>query len=53
MIDLEEKIKDIIDDVVGITEGNYGWAGQEYILTNTDKAAKMIMELIKKSKNAD
>jgi len=37
-------IADIIQDKVNIAEGNYGWAGQEYILTDIDKATDTIVD---------
>ena len=48
MSDLKQDISDIIQDTVNIAEGNYGWGGQEYILTNIDKAVKLIIERINK-----
>lgn len=41
-----QEIEDIIQYYVNIEEGNYGWGGQEYILTDVDKAACKILELI-------
>jgi len=48
MKNLKQDIFDIIQDTVNIAEGNYGWGGQEYILTNIDKAVKLIIERINK-----
>jgi hypothetical protein len=47
-----EKIKEIIDRVVGIREGNYGWGGQEYELTNTDRASREVFDLMMKNRTS-
>jgi hypothetical protein len=46
------KIKDIIDRVVGIRESEWGWGGQEYELTNTDRASREVFDLIMKNRTS-
>lgn len=43
---MKDKISKIIQSVVDIEEGDYSWGGQQYNLTNIDKAANEILALM-------
>jgi hypothetical protein len=47
-----EQIKDIVYKVVGIEQCGYGWGGDEYGLTNVDKAAEKIFDLMMKNRTS-
>jgi len=47
-----KNIKKIIDDVVGIEQCGYGWGGDEYGLTNTNRAAEKIFDLMMKNRTS-
>lgn len=51
--ELIHEIADIINDVVDIEEGPYGWAGPTVILTNKDKCAEEILDYLGRQKEKE